>query len=97
MAIMKTYLLCICNFLTSICLYLNAQTPAYSPDTQERIRLVENSLAGWVQTGNGDTWSLVERMKKYNINGLSIAVIHDYQIEWAKGYYSRCLKTHLSE
>ena len=83
---MKAYLLCICNFFTSTCLYLNAQTPAYSPDTQERIRLVENSLAGWVQTGNGDTWSLVERMKKYNINGLSIAVIHNYQIEWAKGY-----------
>ena len=29
---------------------------------------------------------LTERMKKYNINGVSIAVIHNYQIEWAKGY-----------
>lgn len=52
----------------------------------ERIRLVENSLAGWVQTGTGDTWTLVERMRNYNINGLSIAVIHNYKIEWAKGY-----------
>ena len=25
-------------------------------------------------------------MKKYNINGVSIAVIHNYQIEWARGY-----------
>ena len=25
-------------------------------------------------------------MRNYNINGLSIAVIHNYQIEWAKGY-----------
>ena len=83
---MRTYLLCVCYFFTSICLLLNAQTPTFSPDTQERIRLVENCLAGWVQTGNGDTWSLDERMKKYNINGLSIAVIHNYQIEWAKGY-----------
>ncbi len=83
---MKTYLLCFCIFFTSTGLYLNAQTPTFSPETEKRIRLVENSLSGWVQTGNGDTWSLVERMKKYNINGLSIAVIHNYQIEWAKGY-----------
>jgi len=25
-------------------------------------------------------------MKKYNINGVSIAVIHNYKIEWARGY-----------
>jgi CubicO group peptidase (beta-lactamase class C family) len=67
-------------------LYLNAQSTSYSPETEQNIRLVENSLAGWVQTGTGDTWFLADRMKKYNINGLSIAVIHNYQIEWAKGY-----------
>ena len=25
-------------------------------------------------------------MKKYNVKGLSMAVIHDYKPEWAKGY-----------
>jgi len=83
---MRTYLYFFCIFFTSIGLYLNAQTSTFSPETEERIRLVENSLSGWVLTGNGDTWSLVERMRNYNINGLSIAVIYNYQIEWAKGY-----------
>jgi CubicO group peptidase (beta-lactamase class C family) len=67
-------------------LSLNAQTKKYSPDVEEKIRLVENSLAGWVHTGNNDTWNLADRMKKYNINGVSIAVIHNYQIEWVRGY-----------
>ena len=83
---MRTNFLFFCIFFTSIGSYLNAQSSSYSPETEERIRLVENNLAGWVLTGNGDTWSLVERMRNYNINGLSIAVIHNYQIEWAKGY-----------
>lgn len=65
---------------------LNAQTIKYSSDIEEKIKQVENSLAGWVQTGTGDTWNLTNRMKKYGINGLSIAVIHNYKIEWAKGY-----------
>ena len=65
---------------------LNAQTKKYSQDVEEKIRLVENNLAGWVQTGNNDRWNLAERMKKYNINGISIAVIHNYKIEWARGY-----------
>jgi len=64
----------------------NSQNQKYSAAVEEKIRQVENNLAGWVQTGNGDTWNLAERMKKYNINGVSIAVIHNYQIEWAKGY-----------
>ncbi len=65
---------------------LNGQTKKYSPDVEEKIRMVENNLAGWVHTGDYDTWTLADRMKKYNINGLSIAVIHNYQIEWARGY-----------
>jgi CubicO group peptidase (beta-lactamase class C family) len=30
--------------------------------------------------------SLTERMKHYNVPGVSLAVINDYQVEWAKGY-----------
>jgi len=65
---------------------LNAQTKKYTSDIEEKIRLVENNLAGWVQTGSNDRWNLAERMKKYNINGVSIAVIHNYKIEWARGF-----------
>lgn len=34
----------------------------------------------------GDTFSLAKRMKYYNVQGLSIAVIKDGEILWAKGY-----------
>jgi CubicO group peptidase (beta-lactamase class C family) len=63
-----------------------AQTKKYTADIEEKIRQVENNLAGWVKTGSNDTWNLADRMKKYNINGVSIAVIHNYKIEWARGY-----------
>jgi CubicO group peptidase (beta-lactamase class C family) len=65
---------------------INAQTKKYPPDVEEKIRLVENNLSGWVQTGSNDTRTLAEEMKKFNINGVSIAVIHNYKIEWARGY-----------
>jgi CubicO group peptidase (beta-lactamase class C family) len=62
------------------------QNKKYSAEVETRIREVENNLAGWVQTGEDDRWTLADRMKKYRINGVSIAVIHDYKIEWARGY-----------
>ena len=39
-----------------------------------------------VQTKDSVKWSLKERMSYYNLHGISIAVIHNYKIEWAKGY-----------
>jgi len=83
---MKKYLLLLLILIIQTKLSLEGQTKRYPVDIEERIRLVENNLAGWVQTGENDTWTLTERMKRYNINGVSIAVIHNYQIEWARGY-----------
>jgi CubicO group peptidase (beta-lactamase class C family) len=83
---MKKFLLFIVIFAFQSILSVEAQTKKYPADVEERIRLVENNLAGWVQTGDNDTWTLTERMKKNNINGVSIAVVHNYQIEWARGY-----------
>jgi CubicO group peptidase (beta-lactamase class C family) len=31
-------------------------------------------------------WSIVERMKAYHVPGASVAVVHGYRIDWAKGY-----------
>jgi len=64
----------------------NYQSKKYPADIEEKIKQVENNLAGWVQTGSNDRWNLTERMKQYGINGVSIAVIHNYKIEWARGY-----------
>jgi CubicO group peptidase (beta-lactamase class C family) len=58
----------------------------YSPETLERIRQVENSLGDWVRTQNDTIWNLEQRMKHHKITGVSIAVIHDFKLEWAKGY-----------
>jgi CubicO group peptidase (beta-lactamase class C family) len=60
--------------------------PQYSPEVQERISRVENNLTGWVRVRRQRRWTLAERMAFYNIKGLSIAVINNYKIEWAKGY-----------
>jgi CubicO group peptidase (beta-lactamase class C family) len=83
---MKKYALLLIVFIPVSSFLLHAQTKNYPADIEEKIKLVQNNLAGWVQTGSNDRWNLAERMKKYYINGLSIAVIHNYQIEWAKGY-----------
>jgi CubicO group peptidase (beta-lactamase class C family) len=82
---MKSILfLIVCLYLAS-CSYKGADK-RYSGEIEERIKQVENNLTGWVRTGTDDSWSLEARMKKYGINGISIAVVHDYKIEWARGY-----------
>jgi len=58
----------------------------YSKGVERKIQQVENSLAGWVQTQDSVKWALAERMAFYHVHGLSIAVIHNHVIEWAKGY-----------
>lgn len=58
----------------------------YSPETEAKIKLVENSLGDWVKTQYDTTWSLEERMIHHKITGVSIAVVHDFKLEWAKGY-----------
>lgn len=68
------------------CKCIIAQSTKYSTEVENRIKKVENGLMGWVQTQDTLKWSLKERMALYNIQGLSIAVINDYKIEWSKGY-----------
>ena len=47
---------------------------------------MENSLGDWVRTQYDTIWNLEERMKHHKITGVSIAVVHNYKIDWAKGY-----------
>jgi CubicO group peptidase (beta-lactamase class C family) len=66
---------------------VNAQT--LNSDNQELknpIKSVENNLRGWTKIKGQPSWTLAERMKYYHVNGISIAVIKDYKIDWAKGY-----------
>jgi CubicO group peptidase (beta-lactamase class C family) len=57
--------------------------------TADRIKRVENSLLPNVIYGDSASfkpYNLEERMKESGVKGLSIAVIKDYKIEWAKAY-----------
>ncbi|MCH2196489.1 serine hydrolase [Kordia sp.] len=50
------------------------------------MKKVEKGLTTRVYIKGDSTWSIEERMKHYGIPGASIAVIHNGEIAWAKGY-----------
>ncbi|NOT75768.1 MAG: serine hydrolase [Cyclobacteriaceae bacterium] len=52
----------------------------------ENIIKVETGLSGSVYFEGDTTWTIEERMKHYDVPGLSIAVINDHKIEWIKSY-----------
>lgn len=66
---------------------VNAQSlNSDSQEIQNRIKSVENNLRQWTKIKGQPEWTLDERMKYYNVNGISIVVIKDFKIDWAKGY-----------
>ncbi len=74
--------------LLAICLCVGQifAQKTYSPEVLERIRQVENGLTGDFIINDAPPSNILDRMTKYKVKGMSIAVIHDYKIEWAKGY-----------
>lgn len=60
--------------------------PPISKALAAKIKQVENGLVPWAKPQDSRSYSLEERMAKYNVNGLSIVVIKNYKIDWAKGY-----------
>ena len=71
--------------LSAAPLLLSGSTSAFPP-ADARIEAVENGLRPPVLVEGDHTWSLAERMKFYGVHGVSIAVIRDSKVEWAKGY-----------
>ena len=70
----------LCHWLIAV----TAQQP-YSTAVNEQIARVEANVAGGLII-DGKLISLSERMKHYNVAGLSVAVIDSNKIVWAKGY-----------
>lgn len=70
---------------TSSKLYAQTKSPV-SKKLEEKIKQVENNLVPWAKNQNDLKYSIEERMSEYNINGLCIAVIKNYKIEWVKAY-----------
>lgn len=63
-----------------------AGAQAQDASTQKLIHAVENNLMPYVPVHGFAGWNITERMKYYGVPGVSIAVIKDYKIHWAKGY-----------
>jgi CubicO group peptidase (beta-lactamase class C family) len=59
---------------------------AQSADTQDKIQQVEKGLVGNLQIEGETPYNITDRMAYYHIKGVSVAVIYNYKIEWAKGY-----------
>src|SRR5258708_7519351 len=64
------------------------QTPV-----QSHIEHVEKGLLPSVLVKGVPAWTIDERMKHYKAPGVSIAVIKDYKVEWARGYGLKDLDT----
>jgi CubicO group peptidase (beta-lactamase class C family) len=62
------------------------QVFAQNKSLPNRIKEVENNLIPFVPVKGFKGWNIIDRMKYYKVQGVSIAVIKDYKIDWAKGY-----------
>jgi CubicO group peptidase (beta-lactamase class C family) len=59
---------------------------SYSAEVEVRIKQVEDNMVNQFTIEGQSNATLKERMTLQKIPGLSVAVINDYKIEWAKGY-----------
>ena len=75
------------EFAPQICT-ANVNEMKYSEKIEERINNVINGLLPEtdIKERFGDKVTLADRMKYYHSPGVSIAVINDYKIEWARGF-----------
>lgn len=65
----------------------------YSPEVEQHIQHVVSGLVGGVVI-KGDEHAihtLAERMKELNVPGVSVAIIHNGKIEWARGFGVRSI------
>ena len=77
------------NYFLIFLIVVLAQSCSKEPihdNLSERIKKVETSLINPVLIEGDSTWSIEQRMKHYGVPGLSIAIIKDNKIEWAKTY-----------
>ncbi|WP_298421144.1 beta-lactamase family protein [uncultured Kordia sp.] len=74
------------SILLILILFQSCTEKSNTTITIDPIKKVETGLTTPVHIKGDSTWSIEERMKHYGIPGVSIAVIHDGKVAWAKGY-----------
>ena len=81
----------ICKFLLVINLLPFAALGQQSVDA--RIKRVEQGLLPGVLIKGDPSWSIEERMKQWKVPGLSVALVKDFKIEWARSYGVKDIET----
>jgi CubicO group peptidase (beta-lactamase class C family) len=80
----------ICGIAFSLSIFdtraFSQQGATYSTEIEQKIKKVEGNLISWVKLDSSANWNIYDRMKDYHINGVSIAVINNYKIEWVRAY-----------
>jgi CubicO group peptidase (beta-lactamase class C family) len=61
-------------------------TPAAPPSHDAAARIESGLLPAVLVKGEARSWTLAARMHEYRIPAISIAVINNYRVEWAKAY-----------
>jgi len=68
-------------------LFAYGQKKDISNAIKERIKQVEENVPqGVYEIAGASKQTIFDRMKFHGVKGVSIAVINDYKVEWAKGY-----------
>lgn len=71
----------------SIFILFACSSSSEEPDLSERIKRIENNLQTQLQIeGEEKRYNIEERLKELGIPGVSIALVIDGKLEWAKGY-----------
>ena len=76
------------RILVALSLLLLAVPQQPAPQTRsaaDRIAAIEGVQADPGERGLGKL-TIEELMKRFNVPGVSMAVIHDFEIHWTKGY-----------
>jgi len=77
--------------LSSLCIVADPSAeaqPSVGPTVEAKIQNIENNIAPRVviRGQDGPHVSLASRMAALHVPGVSIAVIHDGKLEWARGF-----------
>lgn len=62
-------------------------------NVESQIKRVESGLLPPVLIKGDSAWSIEERMKHWKVPGLSIAVVKDFKVEWARSYGIKDIET----
>ncbi len=76
------------TFMYLIVLHFTFNLAAQNMDPSAEIHSIENGLQPLFQIRGGTfkTFNLMDRMEHYKVPGVSIAVVENNQLRWAKGY-----------